>query len=67
LEQLRALPGLTERKPGTFYRGSNAFLHFHADPAVLFADLKQDGQFERYRVTTKREQATLLRHARHSL
>lgn len=67
LEELRALPGLSERKPGTFYRGSHAFLHFHVDPAGLFADLKQDGEFVRYRVTTKREQRTVLTQARHSL
>lgn len=39
LAQLRALPGLTEKKRGVFYRKSKAFLHFHEDPKGLFADL----------------------------
>ena len=43
LERLRAIPGLRERKPGTFYLRSGAFLHFHEDPAGLFADVKLDG------------------------
>ncbi len=67
LAQLRTLPGLKERSPGTFYCGSNAFLHFHVDPAGLFADLKQDGQFTRYRVTTQREQSRLLTQARRAV
>jgi hypothetical protein len=53
LTQLRALPGLTEKKRGTFYRKSRAFLHFHEDPRGLFADLRDaaDGDFERIDVT----------------
>lgn len=43
LERLRTLPDLTERKPGTFYLRSSAFLHFHEDPAGVFADVKLDG------------------------
>jgi hypothetical protein len=39
LVQLRALPGLTEKKRGVFYRKSRAFLHFHEDPKGMFADL----------------------------
>ena len=35
-----SLDGLTERTPGTFYRRSRAFLHFHADPAGIFADVR---------------------------
>ena len=60
LAELRRIDGLTERSPGTFYRGSQAFLHFHVDPTGLFADLKVDGEFERTRVTTRREQRTFL-------
>jgi hypothetical protein len=67
LEKLRALPGLREPKPGTFYRGSVAFLHFHEDPAGLFADLKRDGEFARFRATTARERADLVRAAREAL
>lgn len=64
LADVRRIDGLTERSPGTFYRGSKAFLHFHADPAGLFADLKIDGEFVRSRVTTTREQRSLLAAAR---
>lgn len=61
LGQLRTLPGLTERKPGIFYRGSSAFLHFHEDPAGLFADAKLDGTgFERRAVNTAPERQALI-------
>ena len=61
-EQLRNVPGLVERKPGTFYFRSSAFLHFHEDPAGLFADAKLNSKlFERHRVSTRAEQAALLR------
>jgi hypothetical protein len=54
LVQIRALPGLVEKKRGTFYRKSRAFLHFHEDPKGLFADIRVgDGaDFERLDVTT---------------
>jgi len=62
LERLRALPGLVERTPGSFYRRSSAFLHFHEDPAGLFADAKLDLEvFQRHRVSTRAEQAALLK------
>jgi hypothetical protein len=67
LRGLRALGALTERKPGTFYRGSKAFLHFHVDPAGLFADVKVGTEFERYRATTKAEQRRVLGVARRAL
>jgi hypothetical protein len=61
LEDLRAVPGLVERKPGTFYRQSRAFLHFHSDPSGMYVDARLgDGDFERQRVTTVREQARFL-------
>jgi hypothetical protein len=56
LERLRRLPDLRERKRGLFYRKSAAFLHFHEDPAGLFADLKEGAQFARHRVSTRGEQ-----------
>ena len=68
LAQLRAVPGLVERKPGIFYRGSNAFLHFHEDPTGLFADAKIDGRvFERMPVMTLAQQQRLLRAVRTAL
>ena len=49
LVQLRArCAELTERSRGTFYRKSQAFLHFHEDPAGLFADVRlAPGDFTR--------------------
>ena len=61
-EQLRSIPGLNERKPGIFYRGSVAFLHFHEDAAGLFADAKIDGStFKRVAVSTERERLALVK------
>ncbi|MEP6661371.1 MAG: hypothetical protein ABJD24_15770 [Acidimicrobiales bacterium] len=60
LVRVRPLEPLRERKPGTFYRRSDAFLHFHEDPAGLFADVKIDGQFQRFRVSDRAEQDALV-------
>jgi hypothetical protein len=60
LVQIRAKPGLKERKPGIFYRKSIAFLHFHEDPAGIFADLKIGAKFARYPVNSGRERTALL-------
>jgi len=44
-----------------------AGLHFHDDPAGLFADVKLEGrQFTRYRVSLPQEQAVLLHTVRTS-
>ena len=68
LDELRALGGLREPKTGTFYRGSSAFLHFHEDPAGLFADAKLDGrEFTRFSVSQPMEQADLLKAVRSAL
>ena len=61
LAKVRAHESLTEKKRGTFYRKSSAFLHFHEDPAGMFADLKIDGEFQRFRVATRAEQAEFLK------
>jgi hypothetical protein len=60
LSAARAIPGLRERKRGIFYRGSIAFLHFHEDPAGLFADLKAGAGFERFPVSSARERRAFL-------
>ena len=67
LQKIRRLEGLKEKNRGTFYRGSNAFLHFHEDPAGMFADLKLRGEFVRFRVSTNAEIATMLREARREI
>ena len=62
LERVRALPGLKEKARGAFYRKSRAVLHFHEDPAGLFADVRLSGDdFTRMRVTDPAEQEALAR------
>jgi len=58
LAELRALPGLAEKKRGVFYRKSRAFLHFHEDPKGLFADIS--GPDERIDVTAAAGRRALL-------
>ena len=67
LAKLRAFKALKEKNRGTFYRGSSAFIHFHEDPAGLFADLKQEGDFIRYRVNSAGEIDTLIGEVNHAL
>ena len=68
LDELRAIGGLREPKKGTFYRGSSAFLHFHEDPAGLFADAKLDGrEFTRFSVSQPSDRANLLKEVRRTL
>ena len=43
LKRLRSIEGLVERRPGVFYLRGRAFLHFHEDPAGVFADVRVDG------------------------
>jgi hypothetical protein len=67
LAALRQIEGLREKSNGIFYRGSTAFLHFHEDPAGLFADVRLADDFERLAVTTKKEQQQLLTLVRRSI
>jgi hypothetical protein len=68
LDGLRKIPGLVERRPGTFYRKSKAFLHFHEDPTGVFADVRLDGnEFERIAVNNSQEQMALLDRIRLSI
>jgi hypothetical protein len=60
LIQPRLLGDLKERKPGVFYRKSRAYLHFHEDPAGLFADVRLADSFERFEVTSPEQQEALL-------
>jgi hypothetical protein len=61
-EVRRRHPQLRERKRGAFYRGGQGWLHFHEDPAGLFADLKIDGEWMRFAVDTAVEREVLLEH-----
>jgi hypothetical protein len=68
LQELRKLEALREKSRGTFYHGAKAFLHFHEDPAGLFADVKLSGpEFTRRRVSTAAERRALLAAVRRTL
>ena len=61
LVRLRAIDSLVERSPGVFYVRSRAFLHFHEDGDDVYADVRLAGDgFDRRRVTTRREQQSLV-------
>jgi hypothetical protein len=64
---LRTIEGIAEKRPGAFSRGSRAFLHFHDDPTGYYADVRFGADFERFRVTTRREQQALLSRVRKEL
>lgn len=59
LAALRQLSALKERSRGVFYLKSAAFLHFHEDPAGLFADLRLDASWNRLPVNTPAQRRAL--------
>lgn len=59
LQSVRKYTQLREKKRGTFYRKSVAFLHFHEDPAGLFADLKAGDEWERLPVSSRTQQKAM--------
>ena len=61
--KVRRRTALKERKRGIFYCKGRSFLHFHEDPAGLFADIAagDGGEDLRLRVSTQRERQALLR------
>jgi hypothetical protein len=60
LAQIRKCAELKEKQRGVFYRKSEAFLHFHEDPAGLFADLRVGADWERMPVSTRAEHKAVL-------
>jgi hypothetical protein len=60
LAAVRTRGAATERSRGVFYRKGVAVLHFHEDPAGLFADLKTGGAWRRLRVSTAAERRAFL-------
>jgi hypothetical protein len=67
LAALRAWPALEEKARGVFYLKARAFLHFHEDPAGLFADLRLAAEFKRFPVNTQSERRQLLRKVQDAL
>jgi hypothetical protein len=66
LDRLRRIEGLKEKSRGVFYKGAKAFLHFHEDPAGLFADIRtEDGtDFDRIQVDAPESRDALIVAAR---
>jgi hypothetical protein len=60
LLRLRRIDGLKEKKRGIFYRRGKSFLHFHEDPAGLFADLALGAEDLRLPVDTPAQQTALV-------
>ena len=67
LAEIRKFTVLNERKRGIFYKKSIAYLHFHEDPAGLFADVKFGGAWKRLDVTSNRAKRALLTSVRRDL
>ena len=60
IENLRRRSVLVEKRLGIFYTKGRAFLHFHKDPAGLFADLRHGDDWQRFPVNEPDECAMLL-------
>ena len=58
LKSLRSRTALIERRPGIFYVSGKAFLHFHEDPAGLFADLRLANDWHRFPVNRRTRRAS---------
>ncbi len=68
LAELRGIDALKEKRPGVFYRRSKAFLHFHEDPAGLFADVRLSAEdFTRMAVNTAAERKRLVKAVRNAI
>jgi hypothetical protein len=61
LEQIRRGGNLEERSAGVFYRKRAAFLHFHEDMGLFFADLKIGSEWIRFPVHNAAQETKLLR------
>ena len=63
LSQIRTCAALREKSRGIFYLKSRAYLHFHEDPAGMFADIRAaDGKdFDRLKLGDGAEEAILAR------
>jgi len=63
LGKIRAAGVLREKSRGIFYLKSRAYLHFHEDPAGMFADIRaSDGKdFDRLKLDPAAEREILAR------
>ncbi|MFN8671379.1 MAG: hypothetical protein U0457_04745 [Candidatus Sericytochromatia bacterium] len=60
IDKIRKKNYLKEKKTGVFYKKASAFLHFHIDKNLLFADLKINNNWKRFAVNSKEEWEILL-------
>jgi len=60
LSEVRKRKSLTERSRGVFYLKSVAFLHFHEDPAGMFADLRMEKGWTRFPVSSQSQRRVFL-------
>ena len=69
LRPLCSAAGVREKQPGVFYRAGRAFLHFHTDPAGLFADvrLSPGAAFTRFPLRDAAQQQALVEAVRQAL
>jgi hypothetical protein len=69
LAELRRFAALREKTRGVFYRGGKAFLHFHEDPAGLFADMRDADRrdFARRDITSRDARLSFLGEVRERL
>jgi hypothetical protein len=60
LDRIRQVRKIAEKKPGIFYKGAKAFVHFHEDPQGIFADLWVSPDWQRFPVNLPAEQDLFL-------
>jgi len=60
LDQIRTRTALREKSRGIFYYRGKAWLHFHEDPAGLFADLREGADFSRLAADSDAQRRDLL-------
>ena len=66
LRQLREIKGVKEAQPGVFYARRDAFIHFHDEGGVVYAELKKPGGsgFDRFPLATAADQRKLIDEAK---
>ena len=60
LTAVRGNSGIKEKGRAIFYRKGAAFVHFHEDPAGIFADLKVEREWLRFPVNTPADRQAFL-------
>ncbi len=61
---LRGVDEITEKRRGVFSRKSAAFLHFHADPTGMYADIRTTDGWRRYPLSSAAQRRSMMADAR---